>query len=75
LRLHPEFYALEGVDHELPQGFGRNAVRRTALLGQASGVRFLEIWSKRVNHRTIIDFFLGHFDGDDLAAVGIDTAI
>src|SRR5580692_8546183 len=28
---------------------------------------------KRANQRTIIDFFLGHFDGDDLAAVGIDT--
>jgi hypothetical protein len=31
---------------ELPQGFGRNAVRRTALLRQASGVRSLEIWPK-----------------------------
>ena len=28
---------------------------------------------KRVNQRTIIDFILGHLDGDDLAAVGIDT--
>jgi hypothetical protein len=34
-----------------------------------------DLVQKRVNHRTIIDFFLGHFDGDDLAAVGIDTAI
>jgi hypothetical protein len=34
-----------------------------------------DLVEKRVNHRTIIDFFLGHFDGDDLAAVGIDTAI
>jgi hypothetical protein len=32
-----------------------------------------DLVEKRVNQRTIIDFFLGHFDGDDLAAVGIDT--
>jgi hypothetical protein len=32
-----------------------------------------DLVEKRINHRTIIDFFLAHFDGDDLAAGGIDA--
>src|ERR1700677_4403445 len=42
-------------------------------VGGEGSDRIGNLVEKRVNHRTIIDFFLGHFDGDDLAPVGIDT--
>ncbi len=32
-----------------------------------------DLVEQSVNHRAIIDFFLGYFDGDDLAAAGIHT--
>ena len=35
--------------------------------------RIGDLIEQSVNHRAIIDFFLGHFDGDDLAADGINT--
>lgn len=32
-----------------------------------------DLIEKRVNHRSIVDIPLGHLDGDDLAAIGIDA--
>jgi hypothetical protein len=44
LRDTPEVYALEVVDHELPQSFGRMLCVEPPCCGKPREVRFLEIW-------------------------------